>query len=450
MCPNSYQYLDFSIKEIQLVNYRKFDALTVTLHQQITALTALNGGGKSAVLQALAVGCAHFVYGLGIYPGIRNGFSPDDHMLVPQEGMAMVPAQGDMEIHCKGSILGCEAEWSRELSHKVNAKTRYGNAIVLQRAASELLHQSADFDSKVSDIYPVAPVIAFYDTRRLARESRLTEKRKPQQHNRFEGYADCLALGSYIRVFKNWFKGICAQLLQETHGSPRHAMLNNQRNIVDNAVSSALRHVQWSNLKWDFIKNDLTLEHPETGTLCFSQLSDGIQNVLNMVADLAHRAVRLNPCAPPDLLSHIKGFVLIDEVDMYLHPQWQQQIIPVLCTIFPCVQFVISSHSPQVLSTLRKEQIRCIAKNAGNRYSALEPQVNPYAKASSSALAGVLDTPSVPTLAETPEIERLEALYVAGEDDQADNLRKALSMRGVDIPQEDIDFWRFIAGKQNR
>lgn len=442
----SYQYLDFSIREMELANYRKFGKIAIRLHPQITALTAPNGGGKSALLQAMSVACAHFIYGLGVHPGIQNGFQATDHMLVQQEGMGMVPAAGDLVVRCTGSIPGqYETTWSRERSYKVNAKTRYGNAIVLQKAAALLQEESARVDSRISDTYPVAPLIGFYDTRRLARESRLTEKRKPTMANRFEGYADCLALGSYIRVFKSWYRDISAQLLQEAPGSPRHTLLETQRSIVNGAVDTALRHVGWKNLKWDFIMNDLTLDHQETGTLCFSQLSDGIQNIFNMVADLAHRAVRLNPCAQGDLLKNIRGLVMVDEIDMYLHPQWQQQIAQVLGDIFPKVQFVISTHSPQVLSTLRREQIRCIRQAEDGHWTVGEPGVNPYAQAAGTALSGVLDTPSVPDLKESADIEELETLYMAGEDDQADELRGQLAARGVEIPEADVRFWKFIA-----
>lgn len=445
----TYQFLDFSIRKVALVNYRKFGSLEVMLHPHITALTAPNGGGKSAVLQALAIACAHYVYGLGITPGIPNGFSPDDHRMLQQEGMGMVPANGDIEVHCVGCVPGSdETQWSRERSYKVNAKTRYGNAAVLQQAATYLLERSAGIDAKVSTVYPIAPLLGFYDTRRLARESRLTENRKPTQGNRFEGYADCLALGSYIRVFKSWYRNISAQLLQEALGSAAHTLLSTQRDIVNEAVATALRHVGWQNLKWDFMKNDLSMEHPVMGTLCFSQLSDGIQNVFNMVADLAHRAVRLNPCATPDLLKNIRGLVLVDEIDMYLHPQWQQQIIHILRDIFPHVQFVISTHSPQVLSTLRKEQIRCIYQTSDNQYVAEEPSVNPYAQSAGTALAGVLDTHPVPKLQETKDIERIETLYTTGQTEQADLLRNHLAQHGVDIHEDDVHFWKFLAARK--
>lgn len=77
----AFKYHDFFVKEIELYNFRKFDYLHVTFNDQVTALTAPNGGGKSAILDALAVGCSHYVNSLNISSGI-TGFSVDDHRLL--------------------------------------------------------------------------------------------------------------------------------------------------------------------------------------------------------------------------------------------------------------------------------------------------------------------------------------------------------------------------------
>lgn len=441
----AFKYHDFFVKEIELYNFRKFDYLHVTFNDQVTALTAPNGGGKSAILDALAVGCSHYVNSLNISSGI-TGFSVDDHRLINQRGEGMTPAIDDMRIVCKGRVGNKEMEWSRERTNKDNAKTRIANAQCLQKAAQDFLKLSAHADIEPQDDYPVAPLIVFYDTQRLSNKQRLTEKRKPQRADRFEGYGDCLTSGSYIRIFKDWYKALSAQFLQETPGSYRHSILKNQLSIVNHAVSAALSHVGWHNLKWDFIRNDLSMEHADYGTLCFSQLSDGIRNVLNLVADIVHRAVRINPLAAPDLLLNIKGLVMIDEIDMYLHPQWQQHIIGVFREIFPCVQFIVSTHSPQVLSTLKKEQIRIIG-NDGDSYFASQPEYSPYAKSSINALADIFGVNPVPVVPEKIDILKVQQLYRNGQFEQAEALRQNLLARGVEFNSADIDLWKIMANK---
>lgn len=450
-----YSHYSFNIKKIILKNYKKFDNLSIELNESITAITAPNAGGKSAVLQALAVGCAHFVNSVEINPGTKMCIQEDDHRLIPQKGGGMAPVSEDASIECEGTIGNEHIEWKRERSSKKGAKTRIANAKSLQNAARRLRSESQKVDEGQTHVYPIAPLIAYYDTSRLNRESKLTEKRKAQKQDRFEGYLECLCSGSYIRIFKKWFRDLSYQIWQESESlrqrelSPDDIEIRSihmrQRDIVVQAVNEALEYVGWGNLKWDSIKNSLTLEHKKYGRLCIEQLSDGIRNILNLVTDIAHRAVKLNPLADENLLSEIQGLVIIDEIDMYLHPGWQQRIVSVFRDIFPKVQFVISSHSPQVLSTLKKEQIRLLYEDEDGNHHAEYPEESPYARSAAEALGVVFDVNPVPEVEESKEILDLELLYRDGKTKDADKLRTSLQEKGVVIPQCDVDFWKIIA-----
>ncbi len=94
-----------------------------------------------------------------------------------------------------------------------------------------------------------------------------------------------------------------------------------------------------------------------------SQLSDGYKIVLTLVLDLVSRALELNsdlPSMTPERILAVPGIVLIDEIDLHLHPSWQQRVMIDLQNAFPNVQFVVSTHSPQVVSSLPKEVIRVL------------------------------------------------------------------------------------------
>ncbi len=442
-------YFGFSIDSITLENYRCFDSLHLRLHPHITALTAPNGGGKSAVLQALAVACAHFAWSLHVNPGI-TGFPEDAHRLVPQKGGGMVPALGEMSLECSGHVGYQPAQWRRARHAGPNSRTRIAEAAVLAQRAQELQQLSAAADvGAAGDVY--TPLIAFYDTRRLAREKRLTENKKADLANRFDGYQDCLTIGSSIRVFRDWFRRTSEQRLQETinaqDGIPPSlsgCFAEQRLKIVRAAIDRALAHVHWGNTRWNFTRRCIELTNKDNVTLSLEQLSDGIQNVFCLVADMVHRAVRLNPCCGEDLLPSIGGLVLIDEVDLYLHPSWQQQIVSILRDIFPRVQFVISTHSPQVLSTLKREHIRILRKEAA-QWSAEQPDFNPYALSAEESLSGVLGTNPMPRTKEFDDMQEVEKLYRAGRNEEADALREELARQGVTIEESDVTFWKRLA-----
>ncbi|MGD3261546.1 AAA family ATPase, partial [Xanthomonas citri pv. citri] len=80
-----------------------------------------------------------------------------------------------------------------------------------------------------------------------------------------------------------------------------------------------------------------------------------------LAIDLASRMARANPhLGADDLLAQTPGIVLIDEVDLHLHPTWQQEIVPTLRETFPLVQFILSTHSPQVIATVESANVRVL------------------------------------------------------------------------------------------
>lgn len=442
-----YKTYSFHIDEVQLTNFRMFDSLTVTLERDVTVLTAPNGGGKSALLRALAVGCAHFVNNVVDMVSPQPGITDADHRLIAQKGGGMTPAEGDAAVSCRGEVCGKEMQWSRERSFRPNARTRVSKAVNLQEAARGLRRVSAQVDLGQSEEYPVVPLIAYYDTDRLNRETKLTEKRKIQRADRFDGFTDCLYSGSYMRIFKNWFRDISFQLWQASPNSDQYRMCKNQMQVVCDAVDAALEHVGWHHLHWNSRRNALMLDHPEHGTLCVEQLSDGVRNVLNLVTDVAHRAARLNPMVEENLPQMIQGLVMIDEIDMCLHPSWQQRIVGVLHDFFPNLQWVITTHSPQVLSTVQKRQIRMLYRDEKGRYGAGVPDRSPYARAASESLRMIFGVPEIPEVKETRRIVEMEQLYRLGETERADALREQLLENGVEVPDADIRFWKLWALK---
>ena len=95
----------------------------------------------------------------------------------------------------------------------------------------------------------------------------------------------------------------------------------------------------------------------------FSQLSDGYKNTISMVADIAYRMYTLNPQLKEDAICLTPGVILIDEVDLHLHPRWQHLILTDLRRIFPNVQFIVTTHAPAVISSVKSENLVILRNN---------------------------------------------------------------------------------------
>lgn len=89
----------------------------------------------------------------------------------------------------------------------------------------------------------------------------------------------------------------------------------------------------------------------------FEQLSDGQSAIVGLMADISRRMCLLNPQLGNDVLQATPGIILIDELDIHLHPGWQRRIPHVLKDVYPQVQFIAASHSPQIIGELPAEEI---------------------------------------------------------------------------------------------
>jgi len=129
---------------------------------------------------------------------------------------------------------------------------------------------------------------------------------------------------------------------------------------VSDAVNICLKPAGWKNIEYSFSRDALVAHHEQYGELPVELLSDGIRNMIGMVADIAFRATKLNAQLGNGATRQTPGVVLIDEVDMHLHPEWQQTVLHSLTEAFPQIQFIVTTHSPQVLSTVPSKCIRIL------------------------------------------------------------------------------------------
>lgn len=145
-------------------------------------------------------------------------------------------------------------------------------------------------------------------------------------------------------------------------------------------------------------------------------LSHGQRSVLFMVADLISRFEILNPHLEDPRKS--PGIVIIDEIELHLHPTWQQTIIDSLLKIFPNIQFIITTHSPQVISTVHKDQIRFLKNDVKtNRVKVHAPSFQTRGLSADNILLRILNIAEVPDVLEHQQYQQLEKLIENGLDD---------------------------------
>jgi predicted ATP-binding protein involved in virulence len=134
------------------------------------------------------------------------------------------------------------------------------------------------------------------------------------------------------------------------------AIVDDELAMVNMALAAVVEGA--AGIRYDFAQKSLLVQwHGETPPTEFRNLSDGQRVAIALVVDIARRMCLLNPHLGERVTKETPGVVLIDELDVHLHPKWQRLITTGLQEAFPQVQFIAASHSPQVLGELKPEQI---------------------------------------------------------------------------------------------
>ncbi|MDX9721471.1 MAG: AAA family ATPase [Myxococcota bacterium] len=388
------------LDHLSVTNFRLFQTFEVDLHPELTVLVAANGAGKTAVLDALAVALRYFVDSM-MESSTSHGFEKTDVRLALTEEGAMVPVL-PTALEAIGLFGGLPTHWRRAL-RSMTGRTSYAEASELGARASEYLRHLRDYADRRRSDAPVLPVLAYYGTGRLWSQGKRSSSRKQAKATSFnrplDAYLDALEPSSNYQSFKLWFKATSYEQSRELELA-LHPRAQLALSTVRDATNRVLQEVDWKNLAWNFSADDLVAKHPRLGELSVSLQSDGIRNSIAMVADLAHRCVRLNPQLGVDAHRRTPGIVLIDEVELHLHPAWQQSIVGLLRDAFPAVQFILTTHSPQVLSTVPAESIRILSPASWD--ATRTPGQQTKGVSSAEVLATVRGVDPFPALAEVP------------------------------------------------
>ena len=114
---------------------------------------------------------------------------------------------------------------------------------------------------------------------------------------------------------------------------------------------------------------ELALKNPDGTVINFSALSDGYRNVIKIVTDIATKMCILNPYLGKETLKMTPGVVVIDELDLSLHPTWQRRIVDILKNLFPKVQFICATHSPFIIQSLEPGELITLDTILDEEYS---------------------------------------------------------------------------------
>lgn len=413
-------------------NFRRFENLEVTFDKSMTVLVGNNGSGKTAVLDAAAIALGAY---LSCIPSAsKRTIEKTDARIASRRVGSTMETRPNFPccVSAEGRIFNEDIEWSRERnSLKGNATTIHARAMTdISRNVRQYLEtgqRNPAWDDFEVDNNVVLPLVCYYGTGRLWNQAK---HRGMYSHNslRENAYINALTAKADNRLLERWLKWATLMELQKHEVPELHAV---QKAVADCLCRATGKSAEaYYDIQNDCLQIDVWNEG-NAESLPLNQLSDGYRVMLYMVCDIAYRMAELNPQLGINAVRNTPGVVLIDEVDLHLHPRWQSRILGDLQAIFPSVQFIVTTHSPSVIASVDRTKLRIF----GDEGNVTLPGTQTFGKDVSAIYEDVLGASSRPEIS----AELFDQAYRALDRDQYDEARKLISQLEQMIGTEDSE-----------
>lgn len=391
------------LQKLSLANFRGFQQIGIEFDPTLTVIAGINGIGKSGILHALTILLSQVLP--AITPSkaksrlfsnedIREGetsltatsrfslYNHDIDMTIHQSVLDMETADNAREKLKKVRIQISESAGDKESLRELKEEERYLLELLKKsEPVAELLIHGLVFDEvrtgdlgaaeRIQQMFkkklrnqknqPVA--IFFSPERQIIKEVRKLPKPTPLQitaayQNALESRP--LDMGHFV----HWYR--VQQKLGTSQSEKRKKILDNLKKVISSFIPEItdLRVQEKPTPRFQVLKNDIPFS--------LHQLSDGERGLITMIFDITRRLTLANP-EMDDPISEGAGIVLIDEIELHLHPLWQRLVLKRLKEIFTNCQFIVTTHSPLVLGEVEARCIRFLERDGTGKITCTVP-----------------------------------------------------------------------------
>jgi len=339
------------IDHLHLKNFKLFEDRKFSFHPQFNLIVGVNGTGKTSLLDALAIAAGSWFLGI---PGTDSRHirphevtkKRKEHIQKTGSSQSIVKYEWFDVYPCEVSAVGSAQEknisWKRTLNR--GGRTTYSQAKMIKDLAIKT------FEKYEKDEDVIFPLVSYYGTGRLWQipkdEYQINDPMITAlqgQFSRLDGYRNSIDPRISVARLTHWIaKQEWIEFQEKTELTEYTVFKKALLQCVEGAQS----------LEFDAKIGEVVMTIDGIAQP-FSNLSDGQRCMLALVGDIAEKAFLLNPHLGEQALQETPGIVLIDELDLHLHPKWQRTIIDNLRTVFPKIQFFATTHSPFLIQSLR-------------------------------------------------------------------------------------------------
>lgn len=346
------------LNSIDIINFRGFHEEHFDLDSRMNVIVGNNTAGKTTILQAIQIALGAYLQSLTIIPtdrSYRRNFTMIDRPMFfnkskndfyPAEGNPIVSVEAEVVTHTVENEIRKTIHWYREAkgNSTIHSKKNVGE---LMDVVNEWMTYRKSDDENTNVVLPL--VLAF-GADRIDNNYKLFEKTKERVSKIAKAYK--FALHEYVdfRSALNWIYKYdsTAKNTKEFAGTDKafYEALEAAAKLKDIIVKDK---ELWATVK--------VTGNPVESRLTYEMMSSGFKAMVNIVSEIAYRSILLNGWLGEDAVKETPGVVMIDEVDLYLHPHWQRHVLADLQRAFPKIQFIVTTHSPFVVQSVDSQNI---------------------------------------------------------------------------------------------
>lgn len=349
------------INEITIKNFRGFTNFTRSFDPVMNVVLGNNTMGKTTLLHAIQIALGGYLKSLSQLPtnedAFKRNFKVDDRPLVYSEINEdfVYPTKENPKISVNttlstfGKVDGTPfeetktIEWSREMKGKNTINSGKLTPLV-EKWEGYRIAENAETDV-------VLPLVLAFGADRIDNNYKLVDK-KAKVSRLVKAYKYALAETVDFKSALAWYynfnsKGKKSPEVPGTDKAFEEALRVAAR--ITNIAREEGNRSFWADVKVVGQENSTRLK--------YEMMSSGFKAMVNMVAEIAYRCIMLNRWLGEDAVKKTPGIVLIDEIDLYLHPHWQQHVLADLHEAFPEIQFIVSTHSPFIVQSVESQSV---------------------------------------------------------------------------------------------
>lgn len=351
------------IRKIEMLNFKGFEKKEVEFNGQLTVAIGNNTAGKTTLLNAIQVGLGAYLQSLKSLrggKGFRRNFVVADRFLrydeekkdyFPNEELPRISIDALIYRTVKSGPDGVTLEpqninWYREF-------TKSGSTTHNQECAGELIDIVNEIEKKreKNGDNAVLPILLSFGTNRIDAQFRQSRKVVERQQRIEKAYraaleSDQVDFAGALDWLRRYEKSIKDG--KEFEGTKEAFYL---------ALETAIPTLSEIDMDNDEIEAVVSIPGKTPERHHYSYMSDGLKAMINIVSEIAYRCIQLNGFLGYNSVRYTPGVVLIDEVDLYLHPIWQKTVLRDLMSAFPNIQFIVTTHSPFIVQSLKQGEL---------------------------------------------------------------------------------------------